>query len=458
MNRRTSNQTRFSRDAGSAWFETLERREVMDASLQVIHNSPYAAAAVVDVYVNDSLLVDNFAFRSATPFVTVPSGVNLKVDITAGDAPNNASPVFTATVNLTANTTYLAIAEGNPVVNVGPTAFGLAVSDLGRQSAAAPANAEFLVFHGTPDAPAVDVIARGVGTLVNDLTFPNFAPSYLSVPPASYTIDVTLADGKTRVRSFNADLSGAAGAALVVAASGFVAPGPSDPGFGLLAVFADGTTALLPEVQPVVQGTNGSDTFTVGLKSGIPGVVEVRRGGESAQFLALTNPLLSIEGGRGSDTLKVNYSTAGALPALFFDGGAGYDTIEVKGSASDDTIKLIEASTAANLPAGVLALKGVEYAAVWAGKGHDTVDASGLRTVNTLLDGQEGNDKLKGGRARDVIYGGAGNDWLEGGDGNDSLFGGAGDDMHDGGSGFDLVFDIFGRNRIKGKRGWISLG
>ncbi|MDZ4820878.1 MAG: DUF4397 domain-containing protein, partial [Planctomycetota bacterium] len=74
--------------------ELLERREVMDASLQVIHNSPYAAAALVDVYVNDALLLNDFAFRSATPYVTVPSGVNLKIDITAANAPNNASPVF----------------------------------------------------------------------------------------------------------------------------------------------------------------------------------------------------------------------------------------------------------------------------------------------------------------------------------------------------------------------------
>lgn len=37
--------------------EALERREVLDASLQVIHNSPYDDAALVDVYVNDALLL-----------------------------------------------------------------------------------------------------------------------------------------------------------------------------------------------------------------------------------------------------------------------------------------------------------------------------------------------------------------------------------------------------------------
>src|SRR5438132_9212593 len=40
--------------------ESLEAREVPAAKLQLIHNSPFAAAKVVDVYVNDNLLLDNF--------------------------------------------------------------------------------------------------------------------------------------------------------------------------------------------------------------------------------------------------------------------------------------------------------------------------------------------------------------------------------------------------------------
>lgn len=99
--------------------EPLERREMLDAGLQVIHNSPYAAAAEVDVYVNDVLLLDDFAYQAATPFVTVPSGVDLKVDVTAANAPDNSSPVFTTTANLLADTSYVAIAAGDPLLPLG---------------------------------------------------------------------------------------------------------------------------------------------------------------------------------------------------------------------------------------------------------------------------------------------------------------------------------------------------
>ena len=167
--------------------EPLEPREVPTAFLQVIHNSPYAAAGVVDVYVNDSKLLDDFAFREATPFVAVPSGTNLKIDIVAGTAADNASPVFTTNVTLADGKNYIAAAIGDPAASdpANPQRFRLAVTDTARQAAANPANAEFLILHGSPDAPAVDVFARAVTQLTDDLEFGNFAPGgYVSVPPA----------------------------------------------------------------------------------------------------------------------------------------------------------------------------------------------------------------------------------------------------------------------------------
>ena len=50
---------------------------VPTARLQVIHNAADPLASEVDIYVNGDLLLDNFAFRTATPFVTVPATVPL---------------------------------------------------------------------------------------------------------------------------------------------------------------------------------------------------------------------------------------------------------------------------------------------------------------------------------------------------------------------------------------------
>jgi len=219
------------------------------ARLQVIHNSPYAAAASVDVYVNGDLLpaLDDFDFREATPYIDVPAGVELTIDVTASDAPDNSAPVFSTTVVLEDETTYVAIAAGDPTLSEGDTAFGIEVTDMGRESAGTEGLVDVLVFHGSPDAPPVDVIARGVATLVDNIAYPELDDDYVSVPADSYTVDITPAeDNETIVASFTADVSGAADAALVVAASGFLTPGEDDPAFGLLAVFANGDTALLP--------------------------------------------------------------------------------------------------------------------------------------------------------------------------------------------------------------------
>jgi Ca2+-binding RTX toxin-like protein len=233
-----------------------------------------------------------------------------------------------------------------------------------------------------------------------------------------------------------------------------------------LAVFPNGTTALLPEVKPVITGTNRNDAFNVKLKSDNSGILQVTRGPETTQFLTLTNPLVTIEGGKGDDQLTIRYANSGnaALPTIAFDGGGGYDTAFVHGSNGDDKIKLVESMNFASvLPANALVFKAVEAISVWAGSGNDHVDATALTTINTALFGEAGDDTLRGGKARDTIFGGLGNDLLDGGDGDDVLWGGLGNDTLIGGRGFDLLFDFLGNNvfndvdsKNRRSRSWMS--
>jgi hypothetical protein len=51
------------------------------ARVQVIHNSADAAAASVDVYLDDALLLDNFAFRTASSFIDAPAGTEFTITI-----------------------------------------------------------------------------------------------------------------------------------------------------------------------------------------------------------------------------------------------------------------------------------------------------------------------------------------------------------------------------------------
>ena len=72
-----------------ALFAAVVSTSAQTARVQVIHNAADPLAAVVDVYINDELALDDFAFRSATPFIDLPANTGLTLDF----APGNALPV-----------------------------------------------------------------------------------------------------------------------------------------------------------------------------------------------------------------------------------------------------------------------------------------------------------------------------------------------------------------------------
>lgn len=262
------------------------------AMLQIIHNAPDPAAATVDIYVNGELFVDDLDFREATAFVEVPAGVELAVDVVPGDAEDNTSPVYTAALTLEAEMAYQVIAAG--VLDDTPDddtddvddEFQLVVAMDAQTEAAESSTVDVRVVHGTPDAPAVAVLTGGA-VLVADLAYPNLT-DYVTVAPDTYVLAVAAADNSATVGWFNADLSGAAGSAVTILASGFLDPagnGEGAPEFGLLAVMADGEAMLLSRataaeddpaaglalaVANPVQG-RATVTFTVGT----PGPAEV---------------------------------------------------------------------------------------------------------------------------------------------------------------------------------------
>jgi uncharacterized membrane protein len=228
------------------------------ARLQVIHNAADPAAAVVDIYVNGAILLDDFGFREATPFVDVPAGLPLDIAVAPGNSASAGDAIANFPVTLDAGKTYVVVANGlldpsafasNP--DSRPTAFTLFVNDMGQEAAANAADVDLKVLHGATDAPAVDVLARSVGTLVNDAAYGD-QTAYFNVPPTTYILDITPANNNsTIVASYDADLSGLGGGAAVVFASGFLTPSTNQNGeaFGLFAALPDGTVIQLPAWQ-----------------------------------------------------------------------------------------------------------------------------------------------------------------------------------------------------------------
>ena len=222
------------------------------ARVQVIHNCADAAASQVDVYLNDALLLDNFAFRTATPFVSLPSGVPQTIKIAPATSTSSAQAIYSLTATLDAGQTYQLIADGivSPSGYTPAQPFGLQIFAGAREAATNPANVDVLVHHGSTDAPVVDVVETEVpaGTIVDNLGYPSFA-GYLSLPEADYEIDVRDETGTVTVASYDVPLEtlNLAGNALTVVASGFLNPANNSngPAFGLFVALPSGG-ALIP--------------------------------------------------------------------------------------------------------------------------------------------------------------------------------------------------------------------
>lgn len=225
------------------------------ARVQVIHNSADPAARFVDVYLNDALLLNDFKFRTATPYVDAPAGTPITIGIapSTSDGPEDAIAEFTYT--LAADEKYVIVANGvldpgafavNP--DGASTAFNLFVKSGTREAGLDPNNLDFIFFHGATDAPTVDAIAREVATVVDNASYSMFT-DYVSVPADKYFLDVTPGDlPSTIVATSRAYLDGAGGAAAVIFASGFFDVGANPGGKALKLYYAlpDGTVKQLP--------------------------------------------------------------------------------------------------------------------------------------------------------------------------------------------------------------------
>jgi hypothetical protein len=223
------------------------------ARIQVIHNSADAAAEQVDVYLNGSLLLDNFAFRTATPFVNAPAGVEIDLDIAPATSADVTESIFNKKVTLTEDETYILVASGivSATGYTPATDFDLYVYAMGRETASGASNTDVLVFHGATDAPVVDVMEPNAQLrLVDNLAFGSFA-GYLELPTADYSLQIQNEMGNVAVAQFAAPLATLAlqNTPLVVVASGFLNPANNSdgPAFGLyVALPAGGALVELP--------------------------------------------------------------------------------------------------------------------------------------------------------------------------------------------------------------------
>lgn len=243
----------------------VEPLEFPVAGMQAIHNAADPALASVSVNIRPTALPDlnllpftlPVPFRSATPLLPVlPAEMPLSVDVYNADAT-----ALLTTFDLgefVENESYIAIING-----VAETA-GFAANPSGRnieakiyqrtpyRDRADNANmVELLAFHGTTDAPAIDLVTSEDVTFVSGLTYGDFSPNYISSDAVRHVIEVKAAGTDDVVDAFVADLSSLRGSAGVVFASGFLSPSNNQngPAFGLFLALTNGNVYELPRAE-----------------------------------------------------------------------------------------------------------------------------------------------------------------------------------------------------------------
>jgi len=242
-----------------------------EARVQVIHNSPDAAAEYVDVYLNGNVLLDSFQFRTASPFVNAPAGVPVEIAVAPANSASVADSLAQFNYVLNADNKYIIVADGTLGSGFTPTqGFDLNVYNMAREMANNASEVDVLVHHGSTDAPTVDVRAVDTSTiLVDDASYGDFA-GYLNLMNQDYVIRITDAAGTTVVESYQAPLNtlNLVGSAITVVASGFLDPAQnnSGPAFGLWVATATGGNLIpLPLAVTSVNTINAIEGIEVSI-------------------------------------------------------------------------------------------------------------------------------------------------------------------------------------------------
>lgn len=187
-----------------------------DARVRVVHLSPDAPN--VDVRVDGGLAISNLAFREFTDYVDLPAGT-YQVQVEPAGSGNNGPFVIDAMLTLDAGTDYTVIAS-DILDNITP----VVLVDDNTAPAAGLGHVRF--FHGSPDAPAVDIALTGGPVLLGNVAFQEFT-DYLPVPAGTYDLEVRVAGTDTVVLTLPGTVV-PAGAVVTAYATGLVADGFAD--------------------------------------------------------------------------------------------------------------------------------------------------------------------------------------------------------------------------------------
>lgn len=236
-----------------------------NARVQIIHNSP---TATVDVYANGTKLLNDFAYRTATPFMDLPAGVTINLGIGLASSQSVRDTSVNIPVVLEAGKRYVIATTGT--LGHAQTPLKLAINNMGLETASSPTNVGIGFFHGAFNLPDVDLLTD-TSALFDNIQFGKFG-SYINFP-ANTNHRLALSSGTnnyTLLARFETNLSFWAGKTAVIFTSGLLgSTNPNEKFETWVALSNGGTFPLknipLPPLSRTVrlQVINNSPTATI---------------------------------------------------------------------------------------------------------------------------------------------------------------------------------------------------
>ena len=180
----------------------------------MIHNSADPIAAVVDLYVNDDTKLDNVAFRDATGYLELPAGQEIRISVNGSESMDSEDQRVTELTfdPLMEGGEYILIANGvvgdgfeNPSMERS-IAFNIFPVE-GRRTGSDNMNFDVRVWHGSTDAPAVDIYAN----TSNMPIFPNLdyteSQGWVGLGEATYDLTLNVAGTETAAGTWVAPIT-----------------------------------------------------------------------------------------------------------------------------------------------------------------------------------------------------------------------------------------------------------
>lgn len=206
------------------------------AYVQFINN---ASLAVMDVYLNDSLYLDNFNTRNATGFIPFNAGTNFSLAFALADSDDVDDAFYRIDLTLDGGKNYILVATGSRNNAMFP--FEVILRDDARQFARDLQSINLHFVHAAAVSQALTFKTLDDALLVDSIAYGEFS-DYLPMNASYQLLRVTNAVNGNLVDVYEFDSRDYAGKGITILARGYL----SSAEFELLAIMNDGTFKKLP--------------------------------------------------------------------------------------------------------------------------------------------------------------------------------------------------------------------